>query len=128
MATASSALARRDRPRGPGIVYASLTVVLLILIAAIALTARQPPPPSIAESAPQAVEQIKQAPTEQSSRFGSAGGGSGPGEPGAGAGGGGAAPSAAPVTVPPPPKPIDVARVRRCIGDPPRQIEDPQSP
>ncbi|HVE76827.1 MAG TPA: hypothetical protein VND22_08710 [Actinomycetota bacterium] len=96
--------------------------MMLLLLAIFALSARQPPPPTIAEFAPQAVEQITDAPSEQSSQFGS---GAGEGEclPGAecgpgegGGGGGGQAPS------------IKVPRVRKCVGDPPRQIEDPQSP
>jgi hypothetical protein len=104
------------RPRTPGLVYTALALVLVILVAVIATTATQPPPPTIAEFAPQAVEQIKEAPREQSGDFGEEDGGDG--------GLGAAAPS--PPTVTPPP--IDVPRVRRCVGNPPRQIEDPQSP
>src|SRR5205823_13079737 len=73
-------------------------------------------------------EQIKQAPTEQSSKFGSGGGGSGGSEPG-GVGGGGPGttlPAAEPGVAPLPP--ISVPRVRHCIGHPPRQIEHSQSP
>ena len=109
------------RPKAPGLVYGSASLALLLLVSVIALTARQPPPPAIAELAPQAVEQIRDAPSEQSSEFGGAEGGGG---------GGGASPTTTSTTAVPvgSPKPIDVPRVRRCIGDPPRQIEDPQSP
>ena len=94
--------------------YAALALALVVIVAVIATTATQPPPPTIAEFAPQAIEQIKDAPVEQSSEFGSGAGGS------AGAG--------ARAIVPPKVPPIDVPRVRRCVGNPPRQIEDPQSP
>ncbi len=104
------------RPRTPGMVNGIVALVMVLLLAAVALTARQPPPPSIAEFAPQATEQIKDAPPEQSSKFGSGPGGDGIGEGGP------------PTTIPKPREIIDRARVRRCIGDPPRQIEDPQSP
>jgi hypothetical protein len=113
---------------GPGTANGAVGLVMLLLMAVVALTARQPPPPSIAEFAPQAVEQIKDAPAEQSSDFGSGEGG--------GDGGTGSEPTstttstAAPVagTSTTKKQVIDKARVRRCVGDPPRQIEDPQSP
>ncbi len=116
----ASSKGRSDRrgPRTPGLVFTGLTVVLVLTLVVIALTTRQPPPPTIAEFAPQAVEQIKDAPTEQSSQFGS-------GEGGGGLEGSGAGPEAAGGAAR---QVIDVPRVRRCIGDPPRQIEDPQSP
>ena len=96
---------------------------LLLFLAAVAMTARQPPPPSVAEFAPQAVEQIKDAPTEQSSDFGSGEGGAG------GAGGTEEVTTTTSTTLAVgADEVIDVARVRRCIGEPPRQIEDPQSP
>src|SRR5688572_25910879 len=107
-----------QRPRSAGIFFAVLSVVLLVVLAAVALTQRQPPPPTIAEFAPQAVENITDAPNDQSS---SSGRGTGSGEcaddscPGIG-------------EVTPSPPPIEVARTRRCVGDPPRQVEDPQSP
>jgi hypothetical protein len=114
------------RPRGPGLVNGTIAFALLVLVAAVALTARQPPPPSVAELAPQAQQQIKDAPNEQSSRFGSGPGGD------AGDGGGAAAATTTTTstTIAGAPKQvtIDRARVRRCIGDPPRQIEDAQSP
>lgn len=108
------------RPRGPGVVYAAIALAMMVIVGVIALSAAQPPPPTIAEFAPQAVENITDAPQEQTSKFGSAGNGAGGAEgeatptPGPGAG------NKAEV--------IDVPRVRHCIGDPPRQTEDPQSP
>ena len=98
-----------------------LVVAVLAVVAAVALTAHQPPPPSIAEFAPQAVEQIKQAPQAQAIE-------QTPGRastttttaPPSNTQAGGGPPTTAPV--------IDVPRVRRCVGDPPRQTEDPQSP
>lgn len=109
------------RPRSPGIVYSALAVSFGVLIAAIALTTRQTPPPSTAEFAPQAIEQIKDAPNDQSSDFGSGSGpGGAPGRDEAAA----QAHAAAGGTKPP----IAVPRVRRCVGSPPRQTEDPQSP
>ncbi len=115
----------RNRPKGPGVVYSAVATAMLLLVGIVALTASQPPPPSIAEFAPQAQEQIDEAPAEQSSRFGSGDGDCPPGalyceELGV--------PTPADDTVEPPPPDIDVPRVRRCVGDPPRQIEDPQSP
>lgn len=115
----------RRRPLGPGVVYGAFSLVLLAVVGLVSLSALQPPPPAIAEFAPQAQETITDAPSEQSSSFGS-----GTGDCPAGsidclaaeaAGGqtGQAADS---------PGPIDVPRVRRCVGSPPRQTEDPQSP
>ncbi len=107
------------RPRGPGLVYSVLAVSMAVIVGVVALTATQPPPPTIAEFAPQAVEQIEEAPSEQTSDFGSGDGGAPGGE-------------GASLPTPPPQRQeqevIEVARVRRCVGDPPRQVEDPQSP
>jgi hypothetical protein len=104
----------------------TLSTVMSLLLATVALGARQPPPPPMAEFAPRAAAQIEEAPEDQTSDVGETAGG----------GGGVAsddvedsgelpdsvveAESDAPV--------IEVARVRRCVGAPPRQIEDPQSP
>src|SRR5690242_17524846 len=112
------------RPRGPGLVYLALSVAMLVLLGVVAFTATQPPPPTIAEFAPNAVQNIKNAPDEQQSSQGGAGG--------CAAG----QPACTTPTPSPPPKAeqtaarqaIDVPRVRHCVGDPPRQIEDPQSP
>ena len=111
------------RPKTPGAVHSIVTLALIVGLATFALTARQPPPPTIAEFAPQAVEQITDAPTDQASKSGVGGAGDcSPGqvcEGGAGAGDAGLDQ----VT-----ERINVPRVRRCVGQPPRQIEDPQSP
>jgi hypothetical protein len=123
------------RGRGPALVHASLLTALLLLIATVALVVRAPAPPSIAEFAPEAVKQIKKAPNDQSSEFGS---GDGECELGQVCNGSSPPPSVSPSDSPgastgASPSPtagevIDVARVHRCVGNPPRQIEDPQSP
>ena len=87
-------------------------IALLLAVAAFALRATAQSPPAIAEFAPQA-QQIQQAPAEQQGAFG----------PGAG---GGSLPSPPPRPSPPP-LPSDAVYLH-CVGDPPRQTEDPQSP
>src|SRR5687768_8821151 len=49
---------RVTRPRTPGWTYAVLSLALFVLVTTLALTSRQSAPPTIAEFAPQAVEQI----------------------------------------------------------------------
>lgn len=111
--------------------YSVASAALMLLVATLAITAAQTPPPAIAELAPQAVQQIKDAPPEQSSELGSAEGGANRGEAGlattttTGATEAGSGPIAGTSTTMPR---IERARVRRCVGDPPRQTEDPQSP
>lgn len=108
--------------KGPGAVFAALSLALLVLVAA-ALRPAQPPPPPTAEYAPEAVQAIRLAPLEQAAQSGTG--------PDAGSGGAG---STTTTTLPgTPQKPIvgpkiDTQRVKRCIGDPPRQVEDAQSP
>ena len=63
----------QQRPRGPAVVYTALGMVLLVLIVGFALTSRQPPPPTIAEFAPQAVAQITDTIDDQASTRGSRG-------------------------------------------------------
>jgi hypothetical protein len=114
--------------RGPGMVLAGVSAAIVILVAALAITAAQAPPPAIAEISPDAVQQIKKAPSEQTSDAGEGEGGAGGGgvtttTTTASLAGGGVS-----TTLPGTPPPIVRARVRRCVGDPPRQIEDPQSP
>jgi hypothetical protein len=106
-----------SRPKAPGTAALSFTVILALLVALIGIQSRSTPPPTVAQFAPQAVKQIKEAPKEQSSRFGE---GDGKGVDGQGDSGG-----APPTTIAP-----DVRKIvtRRCVGDPPRQIEDSQSP
>src|SRR5687767_11071042 len=94
-----------NRPRTPGIVYGAATIVLLVVLASIALSTRQPPPPTIAEFAPQAVEQITEADQTGTASVG----GSGVRDLGA------TQPTPAPERLE---ATIDVPRVRRCVGDP----------
>lgn len=106
-------MSRQRRPVAPATLYSTLTVAILVLVGAIALTVRQTPPPPVAEFAPQ-VQQIKQAPAEQA-LIGAPAGGRIP-------------PSPPPETAPPPRGVRVVPRQLRCVGNPPRQTEDPQSP
>jgi hypothetical protein len=106
--------------------YGTLGTVMVITLALFTITATQTPPPAIAEIAPQAAEQIKEAPKSQTSESGSAEGGGL---------GGVAAVAETTTTLPAVPGAtttttarIERARVRRCVGSPPRQTEDPQSP
>lgn len=113
-------------------VYSTLTAVLVVLVAALSFSARQPPPPQIAELTPQAQHQITRAPTQLGSAVGSAKGGSctGGGPCGKGPGAGGQVTTAtAPSTAPPAHLSlVNTAAVHHCFGNPPRQIQDPQSP
>ena len=116
---------KRRRSRGPFGVQGGVAGVLLALIAAVALPTTQSPPPAIAEFAPQAQEQITDAPESQTSDAGEGEGG--------GLGEGGATTTTvltpaqmASTTTTAPPR--EVPRTRKCVGDPPRQTEDPQSP
>ena len=115
-------MSTRRAPRGPVAVYGIGTVVMLIILATLALTSRQPSPPAIAEFAPQARRPIRQAPQQLSSSIGSANGSPG----------GGGLPTTTtqlPPTSEAAPPPINVPSVHRCYGDPPRQISfDTQSP
>lgn len=119
------------RPRTPGLVLGGVVVAVSVLVAAVALTSRQAAPPTIAEFAPQAVAQIKQTLEEQAATEaartgdGTAGGETAPPSPPPGQES--AAPEASAAASPTPP-PVVVPRVRQCIGSPPRQTEDPQSP
>lgn len=108
------------RPRGPGVVLSVGATLVLLLVGVVALDAAQSPPPTVAEFAPAALDQITDPPDEQATDIGDPG-------PGASAGpsatprprGASGAPSPG-VSQPP------VERVRACTGG--RQIEDPQSP
>lgn len=100
--------------RSPGLVYSATTVAMVVAIGALALTVRQTPPPPVAEFAPQ-VRQIKQAPAEQALI-------------GSPTGGALRTTTQPPATVPPLRGIKVVPRQLRCVGNPPRQIEDPQSP
>src|SRR5688572_27888070 len=54
-----------QRPRTPGILFAAAALVLVIVVGVFGLTARRPSPPTIAEFAPQASEQILTESEEQ---------------------------------------------------------------
>ncbi len=106
----------------PGVVNLVLAATCALVVALFALRAASSQPPAIAEFAPQAQQQIKQAPQEQTALAGTGEGGSLTGDflP---------SPSPSAGTLVPTPSPaINRGRVRHCIGNPPRQIEDPQSP
>ncbi len=104
----------KRRPRGSALLLTATATLSTLVLALLLLSVPRQPPPTIAEIAPQAVEQIVEAPPEQSSDVGSAGHGAIT-DDGAGPGA-----SAAPTKTAP--------RLRRCVGNPPRQTEDPQSP
>jgi len=112
--------------RVPGVVNAVVALVILALVAILALRATQSTPPALAEFAPTVQKTIQQAPQEQTDVFGNGAGGAGGGTP-------------TPAPTPPTPAPNSAATptplpcsgscvYNPCIGDPPRQIEDPQSP
>jgi hypothetical protein len=112
-------------PRGPSALFSGVVVLAVIVIAALALTARQPPPPQIAEFAPQAQHQITHAPIQQTTSVGSGAGGGG------GAHGLGSCRGCLPKKPTPssPPPPIYAPAAHHCFGDPPVQIPtDTQGP
>lgn len=106
-------------------VHGLVVVALLAVIIPFAIRAAQASPPPIAEFAPQVQKPITDAPQEQTARFGNGAGGQ--------ANGGGSAsptPSALIAALLPSPSPTFPPNTlfRRCVGNPPRQIEDSQSP
>jgi hypothetical protein len=119
------------RLRGPGTTNLAIGAVMLLVIVPLALQATQTPPPQIAEFSPQA-QQIKTPPKEQAANVGKDSGGGSKSGPGTGGGGGSNEPTPDPSASPSqhivPEAPIDVNRTHNCVGDPPRQIEDPQAP
>ena len=134
--TSSRAAGGRRQSKGVSFVYGGISGVLLLVIATIALVVQPPAPPALAEFAPQAEQRIEEAPEEQSSQFSNTGTGAcAAGQQDCSEGGTGAGLGAGTTTTLPPiagsaddQTIIDTRRVRRCVGDPPRQIEDPQSP
>ena len=137
MTHAAVEIRHRSRPRSPAFVQMALALAVAVMLFAVTLTTRQPPPPAIAEFAPQAAEQIKEQPKEQASQFGS-GAGAGDCPPGSacalgdgnGVGEGGSGTTVAPALAEEPEGPPSTTppTLKRCVGNPPRQIEDPQSP
>jgi len=111
----------------PPAANAVVSAALLLLIALIALPASQTPPPAIAEFSPNPQEQITEERPEQSSASGEGANGTG--------GGAGATTTTTSTTTTTvqgqdgsAEQPVDRRRVRRCVGNPPRQTEDPHSP
>jgi hypothetical protein len=101
-----------------------VAAVMIVVLVPLVLRAAQAAPPAIAEFAPQVTQAIKKAPPGQNSVFGSGPGATGPGV------GASPLPSPSPSIAASPPALVvpKGARVNKCIGDPPRQVEDPQSP
>jgi hypothetical protein len=116
--------ARREPTRLSTLAHLAMAGAMVVVLVPLVLRAAQAAPPAIAEFAPQVTQAIRHAPPGQSSAFG---GPSGTG-PGSGASPRPSQPS--PTLAPSPPALVvpPGARVNKCIGDPPRQIEDPQSP
>ncbi len=116
--------------RRMGIVYTLLSL-LLVLALVPALHPAQPPVPPVAAFAPVAQQNITKPPPDQASTAGKGANQNGNGEA---AGGSGATPT------PSPTPPVNLAgagdsgpqqtakRTVDCVGNPPRQIEDTQSP
>jgi len=57
-------------PRAPGFAYLAISAATLVLVGSLALNAEQAPPPTVAEFAPTAQEQITDAPPDQGSTTG----------------------------------------------------------
>jgi len=112
----------RRGPRGPVAVYGAASAAVLLLIATLALTTPGAAPPAIAAFAPQSLHQIKHAPDNQSGSVGNPGGApipvSTPNKK----------PSPTPSATPPPPALPPPPKTFTCVGNPPRQTADPQSP
>ena len=119
-------MAAANRPRTPSLVFGTVLLALSVLVATVALTSRGQTPPAVAEFALQPVQQIKKALDAQPDSTADKGLGAGSN----------ASPSASPhaaaraSTSPAATAPVTVlaGRQRQCIGSPPRQTEDPQSP
>jgi hypothetical protein len=115
----SMPVARRRQSKTVLLVYGAIGLLVLSIVAAMALVFVPPSPPTISEFQPLVQKEIQEAPSQQSSKFGSGGSG---------------LCAAGPTCQQPQPashvqkRVIEKARVRRCVGNPPRQTEDPQSP
>ncbi len=110
----------RRQSKSIPLMYGGIAAVVLIVIAALALVFIPPSPPQVAEFAPQAQEQIDDSLDNQSSQFGNGEGTCAIGQVCESTEGNRFSVSQKKV--------IEKARVRRCVGNPPRQTEDPQSP
>lgn len=102
-------------PKVPGFALLGVGGTLFVLILVVALVARATPPPTVSELSPQATRQIKETTGDLSGSTGADGGQGAAVQPGT-------------AQSSPDPEVIETQRVKRCIADPPRQIEDPQSP
>src|SRR5579884_3537456 len=121
MPAPAASAGRRPGGGSSALVNGSVALIAVLLVVTFALRAASASPPGIAEFSPQAHKPISQAPNEQTSVFGS-------GQNGAAVG----TPTPSPTATPPQAAPTLPAGnppvVLQCIGNPPRQIEDPQSP
>jgi hypothetical protein len=104
---------RRHLPAG---VFIAVAAALGVFVALLPRTGNQPPPPTVAEFAPQATREIRDSLDDQSSRFG--------GEETGCANGQVCDDQGRPIKRPE----IKVPLVKQCYGEPPRQTPDPQSP
>ncbi|MBK5306436.1 MAG: hypothetical protein JJD92_07090 [Frankiaceae bacterium] len=115
---------RKRRGQSPGLVNLGIAGGIVAILVPLILQASQASPPAVAEFAPNAKQAIKKAPADQAAA-------EAPGAPA------GASPSSRPsATARPSPSPsptaptLSIARnqLKACVGSPPRQTEDPQSP
>lgn len=122
----NAAQPRPQQPRVVAVAYGTLAMLLIVVVATVALVVRPPVAPAVAEFSPTDPQRIEEAPEGQDSRFGTGGegtcvgGGCAGGRNGSALGPGATTNTTARI--------IDGNRVRRCVGDPARQVEDPQSP
>lgn len=120
----------------PSITHAVSAGLLVALLAVLLAAAPRSAPPAIAQIAPNAVQQIKEAPIEQAleaeggeTDTGTDGDGASPGDGEGGANDAEAAASLGPTPDVAASGGIEEPRTKSCLGSPvPRQIEDPQSP
>src|SRR5687767_6262187 len=110
----------RRQTRSVPLLYGAVAVSLVAVIVSIAIVLEPTTAPNVAEFAPQAQEQIDESPSQQARQFESNDARCLSGlicdqE-------GRVLQNSMPSTT------AAKARVRRCVGDPPRQVEDPQSP
>ncbi|HVL32820.1 MAG TPA: hypothetical protein VM600_04485 [Actinomycetota bacterium] len=101
----------------PSLVFLSIATALGLVIALLPRTGNQPPPPTVAEFAPQAAREIRKSQPDQSSNSGDGAGRCEEGQD-----------CSSPEDKEEEPPVIEVPQVKQCFGDPPRQTEDPQSP
>src|SRR3954471_22391921 len=98
--------------RGPGVVFTAIDVAATLTLGVVALAASQSSPPAVAEFAPAALNQVKNAPNS----LGAQGNPAGSVSPTP-------TPSASRKPSPSPTPTIEQAKARDCVGDPPRPLE-----